>query len=86
MDKVITSPSFPNGIGTFRSEDSVRAARSRSLEVAKPCPFCNSDPGLAVRQGGFWLVGCEADECAINPQAGSRESVADAWARWNKRG
>lgn len=49
------------------------------------CPFCGSEPGLAVHRGGFWLVGCESDECVINPQAGSRESQADAWRKWESR-
>lgn len=55
---------------------------------ALPCPFCGSDPGLARVQlvGSIvtYQVGCESDECWINPQL-SAHSYADAWARWNER-
>lgn len=51
----------------------------------KCCPWCGSEPGLAMRRGNFWLVGCESDECAVNPQTSSTTSVEDAWKKWNSR-
>ena len=47
----------------------------------KVCPFCGSDPGLArmsiVGDRIWYLVGCESDECACNPQV-SGFTLADA--------
>lgn len=84
MNKPI-SPSFPEGI-PCRTLEQARADRAASLrQFTQNCPWCGSEPGLAVKQAGFWLVGCDADECSINPQAGSRISVEDAWRRWNTR-
>lgn len=56
-----------------------------TAQAHKTCPFCGSEPGLARKQANFWLVGCENDDCNINPQAGSRISAAVAWEKWNKR-
>ena len=48
------------------------------------CPFCGSDPPLAAEISGRFVVGCENDDCAANPQV-SGASLAQAWERWNKR-
>ena len=54
----------------------------------KVCPFCGADPGLArmsiVGDRIWYLVGCESDECACNPQV-SGFTLADAWAAWDNR-
>lgn len=52
--------------------------------VPRPCPFCGTDPPLAVRCLGRFLVACEADDCAANPQV-SGATIEEAWAGWNKR-
>ena len=49
-----------------------------------PCPFCGSDPPLATQLHGRFIVGCESDDCHVNPQV-SGQSLGEAWARWNKR-
>jgi len=49
-----------------------------------PCPFCGTDPPLAARIAGRFVVGCEDEDCAANPQV-SGASVSDAWNNWNKR-
>jgi hypothetical protein len=49
-----------------------------------PCPFCGTDPPLAARIAGRFVVGCDSDSCAANPQVAS-DSLEDAWARWNRR-
>lgn len=49
-----------------------------------PCPFCGSDPPLAAEIAGRFIVGCESDECHVNPQVSGRD-LNEAWARWNKR-
>ena len=49
-----------------------------------PCPFCGEGPPLAAHIAGRFIVGCENDDCAANPQV-SAPSLHDAWARWNKR-
>ncbi len=49
-----------------------------------PCPFCGSEPPLATRRHGRFLVGCESDDCHVNPQV-SGASLNEAWARWNRR-
>jgi hypothetical protein len=48
------------------------------------CPFCGSDPPLATQLHGRFLVGCESDDCHVNPQV-SGQSLNKAWARWNRR-
>jgi hypothetical protein len=48
------------------------------------CPFCGGDPPLAAQIAGRFVVGCENEDCAANPQV-SGESVALAWERWNRR-
>jgi hypothetical protein len=49
-----------------------------------PCPFCGADPPLAAQIAGRFVVGCENDDCAANPQV-SGISVALAWEKWNRR-
>lgn len=49
-----------------------------------PCPFCGTDPPLAAQIAGRFIVGCESDECAANPQV-SGSTVGAAWERWNLR-
>jgi hypothetical protein len=49
-----------------------------------PCPFCGADPPLAAKIAGRFVVGCENDDCAANPQV-SGPSVTEAWERWNRR-
>jgi hypothetical protein len=56
------------------------AAARRSL----PCPFCGEYPPLAAQIAGRFIVGCENDDCAANPQV-SAQSLCDAWTRWNNR-
>jgi hypothetical protein len=56
------------------------ARRARDL----PCSFCGSDPPLAARIAGRFVVGCENDDGAASPQVAAA-SLDDAWARWNRR-
>ena len=48
------------------------------------CPFCGSEPGHATYKCGLYLVGCDSDDCRINPQAGGK-TQAEAWAKWDYR-
>jgi len=50
----------------------------------QPCPFCGSQPPLAARIAGAFVVGCENEDCAANPQV-SATALDDAWTRWNAR-
>ena len=59
-------------------------APRRSRPEYLPCPFCGGDPPLAAEIAGHFVVGCENDDCAANPQV-SGISVALAWERWNRR-
>ena len=54
------------------------------LRPTAPCPFCGNDPPLAAQIHGRFIVGCESDDCHVNPQV-SGASVSEAWARWNRR-
>jgi hypothetical protein len=54
------------------------------LRRTAPCPFCGADPPLAAQIAGRFHVGCDRDDCHVNPQV-SGQSLSDAWARWNKR-
>jgi hypothetical protein len=56
----------------------------QTASIARPCPFCGSDPPLASRRAGRFLVGCEADDCPANPQV-SGPTPEEAWAGWNRR-
>ena len=60
------------------------AAPRRSRPEHLPCPFCGGDPPLAAQIAGRFVVGCENDDCAANPQV-SGVSLALAWERWNRR-
>ncbi|HWU55554.1 MAG TPA: hypothetical protein VN175_08635, partial [Rhizomicrobium sp.] len=53
-------------------------------DIPLACPFCGSDPPLAAQRHGRFLVGCESDDCHVNPQV-SGQCLSEAWARWNKR-
>lgn len=55
-----------------------------TLSIPKLCPFCGEVPGLARQVNGMHLVGCENDDCPVNPQAGDRDLTA-AWRKWNRR-
>jgi len=51
----------------------------------KPCPFCGVEPALGARQiNGVYIVGCESDDCHVNPQVSSK-SLSEAWAIWDTR-
>jgi hypothetical protein len=49
-----------------------------------PCPFCGTPPPLAARIAGRFIVGCEHEDCAANPQVAA-PTPAEAWAKWNNR-
>jgi hypothetical protein len=49
-----------------------------------PCPFCGGDPPLAAEIAGHFVVACENEDCAANPQVAG-VSLAQAWESWNKR-
>jgi hypothetical protein len=49
-----------------------------------PCPFCGADPPLAAKIADRFVVGCENEDCAANPQV-SGPSLIAAWAKWNRR-
>ena len=49
-----------------------------------PCPFCGADPPLAAKIAGRFVVGCENDDCAANPQV-SGSSLTETWEKWNQR-
>jgi hypothetical protein len=50
-----------------------------------PCPWCGeSDFGLARKVGDTVIVGCENDECGVNPQA-CGATAEEAWEKWNTR-
>lgn len=48
------------------------------------CPFCGTDPPLASQIAGRFIVGCDSDDCHVNPQV-SGQSLGEAWAKWNRR-
>ena len=55
----------------------------------KGCPFCGDAPPMctsySMGEGARrFLVGCENDDCAVQPQV-SGETMKQAWDRWNTR-
>jgi hypothetical protein len=69
-----------NMLEVIRQGAAPRHAMPRHLA----CPFCGGDPPLATRIAGRFVVGCENDDCAANPQV-SGISLVHVWERWNKR-
>jgi hypothetical protein len=67
-------------------QGAAEAARHENQHEKKtlPCPFCGADPPLASKIAGRFVVGCEGEDCAANPQV-SAPTLCDAWARWNRR-
>jgi hypothetical protein len=49
-----------------------------------PCPFCGAPPPLAARIAGKFVVACENEDCAANPQV-CAPTLDEAWTRWNIR-
>jgi hypothetical protein len=60
------------------------ARRDPPPAIPLSCPFCGTEPPLAAQIAGRFIVGCESDDCHVNPQV-SGQSLGEAWARWNKR-
>jgi hypothetical protein len=55
------------------------------LHEIKTCPWCGESPPLAsMNRFGTYTVGCESDECAVNPQV-TGKTLSEAWAAWNRR-
>jgi hypothetical protein len=73
-----------SGRGVRRWKWSAGPFRSPSANRSLPCPFCGTDPPLAAQIAGRFIVGCESDDCHVNPQV-SGQSLGEAWARWNYR-
>lgn len=71
------------GAGQAPRHDSAALTRP-TRSAALPCPFCGGAPPLAAQLSGRFLVGCDSDDCHVNPQV-SGQSLGEAWARWNKR-
>lgn len=68
-----------------RSETMLDIARRVVGVEAARCPFCGTEPPLATQNRfGQFQVGCEADECPVNPQC-SDKALTGAWAKWNSR-
>lgn len=84
----MASPQVEAAAASTRRPEDVLAAR-KPIERSKACPFCGEDPPLAAQVLGIpsfktYVVGCENEDCAINPQASGR-TPEDAWAKWNAR-
>ena len=71
-----------NMLEVIRQGAAARHAMPRERHLA--CPFCGDDPPLAAQIAGRFVVGCENDDCAANPQV-SGISLDQVWERWNKR-
>jgi len=61
-----------------------QGAQIAQRQTPRPCPFCGDDPPLAAEISGRFVVGCENDDCAANPQV-SAANLTLAWERWNRR-
>jgi hypothetical protein len=62
----------------------IRRGAVQSARRSLPCPFCGEDPPLAAQIGGRFVVGCESEDCAANPQV-CAPTLGEAWTRWNTR-
>lgn len=63
---------------------SISDAKSTGHLLVVPCPFCGENPPLATMKNGYYLVGCDNDDCHIQPQTGDT-NLERAWAKWNRR-
>ena len=50
----------------------------------RTCPFCGTEPPLAVKVCGRFVVACEAEDCRVDVQAAG-ETLDEAWAAWDGR-
>lgn len=79
----MASPQIEAAAASQRTESDVRA-----LRVIRPmhrlCPWCASEPPLAAGIAGKFIVGCENDDCFVQPQV-SGGTMSEAWARWDSR-
>ena len=62
----------------------IQRGANSSARRTLPCPFCGEAPPLAAQIAGRFIVGCENEDCAANPQVAA-QSLSEAWTRWNKR-
>jgi hypothetical protein len=60
------------------------AAEALQQSRTLPCPFCGEPPPLAARIAGKFVVACENEDCAANPQVCAL-TLNEAWTRWNIR-
>jgi hypothetical protein len=60
------------------------AAQALQHSRTLPCPFCGEPSPLAARIAGKFVVACESEDCAANPQV-CAPTLNEAWTRWNIR-
>jgi hypothetical protein len=85
------SPRLLAAAASNRTEAQARLSMADVIQIGaakrpmhRTCPFCASDPPLAAQIAGRFIVGCESDDCAANPQV-SGASVDEAWRKWDAR-
>ena len=62
----------------------IQRGAAHSAQRTLLCPFCGGAPPLAARIAESFVVGCDSEDCAANPQV-SGATVGEAWERWNRR-
>lgn len=56
----------------------------QASEELKPCPFCGGE-ALILSDWRGESIGCDEENCEINPRTESQDSLSDAMRAWNRR-
>lgn len=78
------SPGLEEALTDPRTEEIFRRMREKNAIGHKGCPWCSDVPHAATLHNGWYHVGCENENCPVEPQVVSR-TLAEAFAKWDNR-
>lgn len=93
MTEHFVSPGLVEALNSTRTENDVRVIRMNMADVItlaarrarhRPCPWCGTEPPLAAKVCGRFVVACEAPDCSIEVQA-TGATLEEVWAIWDAR-
>jgi len=72
----------PEDITDPRAEEIFRRWREQPPHLG--CPWCGDVPASASFSHGFYTLGCDNDDCPVQPRVSAR-TLKDTFARWDAR-